>query len=312
MFFLFNVFKKKVEHIVEEAKTFEMEEVLDADKGKKIKDKQLDDLLWELEVGLLESDVAQEVATSIIEDVRKELLDLRLKKGVDIGEAVETALRHAIKKALETQTMDFDKFIREHEKPVVVMFIGVNGSGKTTAIAKIAYRLQKQKITTVLAAGDTFRAGAIEQLQRHAEKLGVRMIKHRAGADPAAVAYDAIEHAKARHRDVVLLDTAGRMQTNSNLMDEMAKIGRVANPDLVIFVGDSLAGNDAVEQAVRFNHAVNIDAVILTKIDADAKGGAALSIARSIGKPIIFVSTGQEYGQLEKFDPEWMTSRLFE
>ncbi|MCK4718892.1 MAG: signal recognition particle-docking protein FtsY [Thermoplasmata archaeon] len=309
---MFKLFRKRVETVKEEAKSLEVEDVLDAEKGKRIKEKHLDNVMWDLELALLEADVAEEVAVDIVGDVKKELLDLRLRKGADIGDAVETALRHGVRKALSSKVLDFDKFVQEHEKPVVIMFIGVNGSGKTTAIAKITHRLQKLHMSSVMAAGDTFRAGAIEQLQRHADKLGVRLIKHKAGADPAAVAFDAIEHAKARHRDVVLLDTAGRMQTNTNLMDEMSKVGRIAHPDMVIFVGDSLAGNDAVEQAVRFNHAVDIDAVILTKIDADAKGGAALSIAKTIGKPIIFVSTGQEYHQLEKFDPEWMTTRLFD
>jgi fused signal recognition particle receptor len=163
-----------------------------------------------------------------------------------------------------------------------------------------------------MAAGDTFRAGAIAQLEKHADKLGVKLIKHDSGADPAAVAYDAIEHAKGRMKDVVLLDTAGRMQTNSNLMDEMKKIKRVAKPDLVVFVGDALAGNDAVEQAVQFDKAVNIDAVILTKVDTDAKGGAALSIAKAVGKPVLFLGVGQEYGDVVPYDPQWMVDRIFE
>lgn len=191
------------------------------------------------------------------------------------------------------------------------MFVGINGGGKTTAIAKLAYRMQKHGLSCVLAAGDTFRAGAIEQLTLHSEKLGCKIIKHQEGSDPAAVAYDAIEHAKARKKDIVLIDTAGRMQTNTNLMDEMKKIRRVAKPDIVVFVGDALAGSDAVEQAKRFDAAVGIDAVILTKIDADAKGGAALSIAKTIGKPIAYVSIGQEYDEFRKFDPDWMVERIF-
>jgi fused signal recognition particle receptor len=191
------------------------------------------------------------------------------------------------------------------------MFVGINGTGKTTVIAKLASRLQKHGYSCVLAASDTFRAGAIEQLTIHSEKLGCKIIKHQAGGDPAAVAYDAVEHAKARKRDVVLIDTAGRMQTNTNLMDEMKKIKRVAKPDIVVFVGDSLAGSDAVEQAKRFDEAVGIDGVVLTKIDADAKGGAALSIAKAIGKPIIYVSLGQEYDQFRKFDADWMVAHIF-
>ena len=191
------------------------------------------------------------------------------------------------------------------------MFVGVNGSGKTLAIAKIAYMLKKQGKSCVMAAGDTFRAGAIEQLEIHANNLDVKIIKHGPGADPAAVAYDAIEHAKAKHKDVVLLDTAGRMQTNINLMDEMAKIKRVAKPDMIIFVGDALAGNDAVEQAKRFNEIVGIDGVILTKVDTDAKGGSALSVAYTIGKPLFFIGIGQKYEDQIPFNPQWMLDKIF-
>jgi fused signal recognition particle receptor len=191
------------------------------------------------------------------------------------------------------------------------MFIGVNGSGKTLTIAKIATMLKKIGYSSVMAAGDTFRAGAIEQLSIHAEKVGVKIIKHGPGADPAAVAYDAIDHAKAKHKDVVLLDTAGRVQTNINLMDEMAKIKRVAKPDLIVFVGDALSGNDAVDQAKRFNEVVGIDGVILTKVDTDAKGGSALSVAYTIGKPLLFVGIGQGYEDQIAFDPEWMIKNIF-
>lgn len=280
--------------------------------GKKIKVAKLDDLLWELEVGLMESDVAVEVIEELKQEIRNELVGKRIKKGADFEAAITGAVKKSLEKVLSTETLDFDDFIEKSEKPVVLMFVGVNGTGKTTAIAKIAHRLRAKKKSCVLAAGDTFRAGAIEQLTLHSEKLGVKIIKHQAGSDSAAVAYDAIEHAKARRKDVVLIDTAGRMQTNVNLMDEMKKIKRIAEPDMVIFVGDSLAGNDAVEQASKFNEAVGIDAAILTKIDADAKGGAALSIAHAVGKPIIFVSTGQEYEQFEVFDSKWMIDRIFE
>ncbi len=189
--------------------------------------------------------------------------------------------------------------------------MGVNGTGKTTTIAKIADWLQQNGKSVVLAASDTFRAGAIEQLEVHAERLGCKFIKHQAGADPAAVAFDAVEHARAKHRDIVLIDTAGRMQTNTNLMDEMKKIKRVAKPDLIMFVGDSLAGNDAIDQARKFHEAVGIDAVVLTKLDVDAKGGAALSISSAIGQPIAFVGIGQGYGDLMPFDATWIVERIF-
>jgi fused signal recognition particle receptor len=279
--------------------------------GKKIDTEKVDELLWDLELGLLESDVALPVIEEIKNGVRANLVGKRIERGYNLGDVIEQALRDAIGGVLQKSEFDFDAFVKNSPKPVIIMFVGINGTGKTTAIAKISNRLQKQGYNTVLSASDTFRAGAIEQLTVHSERLGTKIIKHQSGGDPAAVAYDAVDHAKAKRRDVVLVDTAGRMQTNANLMDEMKKIKRVVNPNLVIFVGDSLAGNDAIEQAVAFDKAVGINAVILTKIDTDAKGGAALSIANAIGKPIAFLSTGQEYEDIIKFDSKWMLDRLF-
>lgn len=279
--------------------------------GRRITEKKLDEVLWDLEIVLLESDVALPVVEEIKGYLKKELSDRKVSRSADIDAIIESGLRNAIANALSQEVIDFDRFVRAHEKPVKLMFVGVNGTGKTTAIARIAHRLKRKGFSSVIAAGDTFRAGAIEQLQVHADRLGIKLIHHEMGADPAAVAYDAVEHAKARSKDVVLIDTAGRMQTNTNLMDEMKKIQRVVKPDMVIFVGDSLAGNDAVEQARTFNEAVRIDAVILTKIDADAKGGAALSIAHAVGRPILFVGTGQGYDDLEPFRISWMVDRLF-
>ena len=227
-------------------------------------------------------------------------------------EIVDLSIKDPARNVLKLNEFDCDAWFKGQERPTSIMFVGINGTGKTTAIAKIANRLMKDGYTVVLAAGDTFRAGAIEQLSIHADKLGCKIVKHSQDADPAAVAFDAIEHAKAKKKDAVLIDTAGRMQTNNNLVDEMKKIVRVSKPSLKIFVGDSLAGNDAVEQAKAFDQAIGVDAIILTKIDADSKGGAALSIAHTIGKPIAFVCNGQEYDDIVKFNTEWMISRLFE
>ena len=279
--------------------------------GKRIDEGKLEPILYDLEVGLLENDVAFPVAKEIVDALAEGLRDKRIVRGADFDRAIEASLRVAVEKVLSAKPMDLWEFVEKAPKPVVVMFVGVNGTGKTTVIAKLANMLQKRGKTVVVAAADTFRAGAIEQLEVHANRLGFKLIKHAAGADPAAVAFDAVEHARARGRDVVLIDTAGRMQTNQNLMDQMKKIRRVAKPQLVIFVGDALAGNDAVEQAKQFHEAVGVDAVILCKIDADAKGGAALSIAHTIGKPILFVGTGQGYEDLTAFDPKWMVDRLF-
>ncbi len=281
------------------------------DSGKKISEKDLDELLWELELVLLEADVALPIVEEIKTSVRSDLLGKRVDRSYRVEDAIEMALRNAVSSVLKDSEFDFDAFVKEHEKPVVIMFLGINGTGKTTAIAKITSRLQKMGLSVVLSASDTFRAGAIEQITIHGDNLGSKVIKHQAGGDPAAVAYDALEHAKARKRDVVLVDTAGRMQTNANLMDEMKKIKRVVKPHLTVFVGDSLAGNDAIEQARTFEKEIGIDVVILTKIDADAKGGAALSIAHSIKKPIAFLSTGQGYEDIIKFDSAWMVERLF-
>lgn len=279
---------------------------------KKIKEDSLEELLWDLELALMEADVALPVVEEIKEGVKQNLLGKKYSRGHTLEEVVELCIKDAVHSVLKINEFDFDDWYSKQDKPVIVMFIGINGTGKTTAIAKITNRLQKNGQTVVLAAGDTFRAGAIEQLSIHAEKLGCKIVKHNQDADPAAVAYDAIEHARSKKKDCVLIDTAGRMQTNSNLIDEMKKVVRVAKPDLKIFVGDSLAGNDAVVQATAFDEAVGIDAVILTKIDADSKGGAALSIAHTIGKPIAFVCNGQEYEDIIKFDSEWMLNRLFE
>jgi fused signal recognition particle receptor len=287
-----------------------VEEVV-GDSGKKISEKDLDDLLWELELVLLEADVALPIVEEIKASVRADLLGKRVDRSYRVEDAIEMALKNAVLNVLKGSEFDFDSFIAAHEKPVIVMFLGINGTGKTTAIAKLTKRLQGQGFSVVMSASDTFRAGAIEQITIHADRLGSKVIKHQAGGDPAAVAYDALEHAKARKKDVVLVDTAGRMQTNSNLMDEMKKIKRVVKPHLTVFVGDSLAGNDAIEQARTFDKEIGIDVVILTKIDTDAKGGAALSIAHSIKKPIAFMSTGQGYDDIIKFDSQWMIDRLF-
>jgi fused signal recognition particle receptor len=164
--------------------------------------------------------------------------------------------------------------------------------------------------SVVLACSDTYRAGSIEQLDEHAKRLGVRMIKHSYGSDPAAVAFDAIKHAEAHGINVVLIDTAGRIQTDKNLMNELAKIKRIVDPDLTVLVVDALTGNDAVMQAEEFNDRVGVDGTILTKVDADVKGGSALSVTYVTGKPIMFIGVGQTYEDLQPFEPEQFTQMI--
>ena len=281
------------------------------DSGAVIREKHLDNVLWEMELALLESDVAMEAVDEMKVIIKKRLVGLRVENRAAITPTIEKALKASLVELLSKTTFDPQTLLEKRDGPLIIAFVGVNGTGKTTTIARIADWLQKNGKSVVMAASDTFRAGAIEQLEVHAQRLGCKFIKHQAGADPAAVAFDAVEHARAKHRDIVLIDTAGRMQTNTNLMDEMKKIKRVAKPDLIMFVGDSLAGNDAIDQARKFHEAVGIDAVVLTKLDVDAKGGAALSISSAIGQPIAFIGIGQGYGDIMPFDATWIVERIF-
>ncbi|MDK2892045.1 signal recognition particle-docking protein FtsY [Methanohalophilus sp.] len=276
-----------------------------------ITESDIEDSLWELEMALIESDIALSVSEKIVSDVKNELVASRRKIGSNITSIVEDALKKSIYEVMSANVFDFDEFIDAHDKPVHIVFIGINGTGKTTTISKLAKRLKDKGKSVVIAAGDTFRAGAIDQIAIHAENLGVKLIKHQPGGDPAAVVYDAIQYAKAHNTDVVLSDTAGRMHTNVNLMSQLEKICRVSSPDLIVFVDEAVAGNDAVERAKQFNETVPIDGSILTKTDADSKGGAAISIAYITGKPILFLGIGQGYDDLQKFDPKWFVDQLF-
>ena len=281
---------------------------------KTISEKNVEDTLWELEMGLLEGDVAMEVANEVVESVKNDLVGRKIKRSSDITEYTYNALRNAVSEIIDIPGKSMTEMIEEKKaqgEPLVVMFVGINGTGKTTTIGKLANYYMKKGYTPVIAASDTFRAGAIEQVTYHADNVGVKIIKHQKGSDPAAVAYDAVEHARAQGKELVLIDTAGRMQTNTNLMDEMKKIKRVSKPDLVIFVGDALTGNDATQQAAKFNEAIDIDGVILTKADADSKGGASLSIGYVIKKPIMFLGVGQGYDDIKEYDAEWMLNQLF-
>jgi fused signal recognition particle receptor len=281
--------------------------------NKTISEKDIEDILFELEMSLLEGDVAMEVAETIITSVKTDLVGQKIRRRSDVAKFTKEALKKAISEILDIHGKDMISLLDEAKKsgePLKIMFVGINGTGKTTTIAKISTYFMNKGYTPVIAASDTFRAGAIEQLTHHADNLDVKIIKHKKGADPAAVAFDAVAHARAKGKELVLVDTAGRMQTNINLMDEMKKIKRVIKPDLIIYVGDALTGNDSVEQAKKFNDAVTIDGIILTKADADAKGGAALSIGYVIQKPILFLGVGQSYSDIIEFKPEWMVEQI--
>ena len=279
--------------------------------GKVILDAEdLEDPLWELEMALLENDVEMAVAEEILDGIEAELVGEEKTITESTSALIEDALHDALLDVVSVGQFDFLERIANAEPPVVIVFTGVNGVGKTTTIAKLARYLEEAGFSSVLANGDTYRAGANEQLAEHAERLDVPLISHEQGGDPAAVIYDAVEYATANDVDVVLGDTAGRLHTSDDLMSQLAKIDRVVGPDLTIFVDESVAGQDAVNRAAEFDDAASIDGAILTKADADTHGGAAISIASVTGAPILFLGTGQGYDDLQPFDPEAVVDDL--
>lgn len=279
-----------------------------------LKAEKLRPILDDFRFNLIENDVAVPVAYFITDELERRLDGVQVNRVGDRKTLVRDTLHDVLVEILTTkESVDLLGAIekkRQSKEPFSVLFVGINGTGKTTTIAKVTQFLMKRGYSVVLSGSDTYRAGSIEQLESHARNLGVRMIRHDYGADPAAVAYDAISHAQSRGVDVVLIDTAGRIQTDRNLMSELGKVKRVVSPDLTIFVVDALIGNDAVLQAEEFHKSVGIDGTILTKVDADVKGGASLSVAHVTGKPIIFIGVGQEYKDLEAFEPERFTKMI--
>jgi len=273
----------------------------------KITREDFEGVFSELEIILLENSVALEVVDKIRESLEKSLVGIELKKS-EIENKVISSLKDAVLSVL-TEPPDFLKQVKT-KKPFVILFFGINGTGKTTGIAKIAHLLKKNNISCVMAAADTFRAASIEQLKTHGERLRVPVINQKYNSDPAAVAFDAIAYAKKQSIDVVLIDTAGRMHTKDNLIKEMEKIVRVSKPDLKLFVGEAITGNDAIEQARTFNEAIGIDGIILSKADVDEKAGAILSVSHVTGKPIYFLGTGQEYDNLQVFTKNTVLKNL--
>ncbi|MFA5406826.1 MAG: signal recognition particle-docking protein FtsY [Candidatus Nanoarchaeia archaeon] len=278
---------------------------------KTITKSDFNELFDELELTLLQSNVAVDTIAVIKESLAKDLVGKSFKRGKAANE-LSSALRKAISDVLiEGDATALIKSIKASDKPVSFMFVGTNGAGKTTTIAKFANYLKKKGISVVLAACDTFRAASIEQLEVHGNALGFKVVKHSYGADSAAVAFDALEHARAKSIKVVLIDTAGRSHSNTNLMKELEKVGRVVNPDYTVFVGDALTGNEVVAQCRDFGQANGFDYAILTKTDVDEKGGAIISVSHETGVPILFLGTGQTYDDLKPFRKEELLSQLF-
>ena len=276
-----------------------------------VSDKSIAEALSELELTLLESDVALPVTDAIIINVRKNLVWKHRKIGESVDAMVVGALKTALLEVLG-KGFDLKEYITTHPRPVKILFTGVNGTGKTTSVAKIGSYLHKQGFSVVIGAGDTYRAGAIEQIVVHAERIGIKIIQHKEGADPSAVLFDTVQYAISHKIDVVLADTAGRFHTKSNLMNQLEKIKRVMKPDLVVYVDEAVAGNDAVIRAAEFDRTVGADAIVLTKADMDSRGGAAISIAHTIGKPLMFLGVGQGYDDIIPFNPAGVVDELLD
>ena len=269
----------------------------------------LESLLFDLELALLESDVEQNTALEIISNLREELTGKEIAKNLDISDFLKEEIKKSLAKVMDVPPINvFEE--AEKKRPYIILFLGPNGAGKTTSIAKLTHLFAEHGKKSIWAASDTFRAASIEQLEEHAKRLNVRVVKHSYGSDPAAVAYDAIEAAKAHNIDIVLIDSAGRQETNRNLMEELKKIIRVTKPDLKIYTGESYAGQSLLAQAEEFDKELGIDAFILTKVDADAKGGTAISLLYRLKKPIVFLGIGQEYKDLISFESSFILDRI--
>lgn len=281
---------------------------------KELSYEEFNEIFEEFRWVLSENDVAQEAIDALKEILAKELVGVKISRFTSSKDYVVDKVKEALRKLLEENTFQNDlvDLVKASPKPYIIVFMGVNGVGKTTTIAKVAFKLKTNGLKTVIVAADTFRAGALEQLEIHAKKLDVPFIRGKYGADPASVAKDGVIYAQKNKLDVVLIDTAGRMHTDRDLMDEIRKVVRVVKPNLKVLVLDALVGNDAVNQAKWFDEVVGVDAVILTKLDADAKGGSALSVILTINKKIMYVGVGQGYEDLLKFNPDLILNNLLE
>ena len=302
-----SLFKKNLQTFVQKIKTTEITE------------KNIDKTLKEFNLLLIKHSVGMEVSKEIIRRTKEKVIGERAKRFTDMRNLLIDPLKETISEIITpTNQIDLINVINERikneiKKPLVILFLGINGTGKTTTVAKISYLLSKEKFRLVIAAADTFRSGAQEQIKEHADRLKIKCIEGKYGSDPSSIAYDAIQHATARNLHVVLIDTAGRMAINHDLIGEMKKIKRVSNPDLTFYIGDALAGNDAINQARDFNAEIGIDGSILCKFDADEKSGAVISIPFATdNKPICYVGIGQSYKDIIPFDPKKFIQNLFD
>lgn len=280
----------------------------------KISEKDADPFIEELKMGLLQSDVNYDVTERITDSIRTNLVGKEISsKGIELE--IRNTIRASIMGVLTKRSpVDIVAMIKDskerNELPFKILFLGPNGAGKTTTMAKIASMLLANDITCVMSASDTFRAAAIEQTAHHAGKLGINVIKGTYGADPASVAFDAISHAKAHGIMAVLIDSAGRQETNRSLIEELKKIVRISKPNLKIFIGESISGNALLDQVKVLNQAVGLDGIILTKLDVDAKGGNTLSILSDTTVPILFFGTGEKYTDIIPYDPSFIVDNI--
>ena len=279
---------------------------------KKISEEELNEILEEFEINLLECELPFNLVEKLSQDLRNELSNNTFSRNTEFNKIIKDRFTLSINNIFnQIEEIDLMELIKSSEKPFKILIVGINGSGKTTTIAKIGNLLKTNNLSVVLVAADTFRAGAIEQIKEHANRLDIKIIAQKYGSDPAAVSRDGVEYSKLHNIDVVLIDTSGRVQTSNNLMQEISKIRNVINPNFTIFVGDSLTGNDLVSQAQEFYKFTEFNGSILTKVDADVKGGALLAVLNETSKPIIYIGTGQEYKDLEKFNKDRFLSDLF-
>ncbi|MEM4159915.1 MAG: signal recognition particle-docking protein FtsY [Candidatus Micrarchaeia archaeon] len=278
-----------------------------------IKESDVKTALEDFEMQLLTADVALPVAEEIISDLKKKLVGKSVKSS-SVESYILDSIYESIEKVIEQERIDLINEVKKYKettgRPYKILFIGPNGAGKTTTIAKVAHYFKKNGLKCVIAASDTFRAAAIEQTIEHAKRLEIPYIKHDYGSDPAAVAFDAVKYAEAKGLDIVLIDSAGRQETNRNLIEQLKKIERVVSPNMKVFVGEGIAGNALLIQVSEFNEAIKIDGVILTKLDVDAKGGTIISVKKATGVPILFIGVGQEYEDLIPFDKDYILKRI--